>query len=165
LGEQLIERAVITTVQRTQQRKLHWWSSGWHGYQNILVRAYHQRKLTGKRGRPVWEVPATVTLIQTVKHRDDRGRLLSLEIRAALGAEVEPAGTVHVERLNGSLRDRLNASPAKRTPSPNAMLPGMRWSGCSTSTTTSSGLIGPCDCLLETECVAITSNLQPWLWG
>jgi hypothetical protein len=113
LGEQLIERAVITTVQRTQQRKLHWFSDGWHGYQNILVRAYRQRKLTGKRGRPVWEVPATVTLIQTVKHRDDRGRLLSLEIRAALGAEVEPAGTVHVERLNGSLRDRLNALTRK----------------------------------------------------
>jgi hypothetical protein len=113
LGEQLIERAVITTVRRTQQHKLHWFSDGWHGYQNILVRAYRQRKLTGKRGRPAWEVPATVTLTQTVKHRDDRGRLLSVEIRAALGAEVELAGTVHVERLNGSLRDRLNALTRK----------------------------------------------------
>jgi hypothetical protein len=37
LGEQLIERAVTTTVQRTQQRELHWWSSGWHGYQSIIV--------------------------------------------------------------------------------------------------------------------------------
>ena len=36
-----------------------------------------------------------------------------MEIRAALGADVELAGTVHVERLNGSLRDRLNALTRK----------------------------------------------------
>ena len=52
LGEDLIERAVTTTVERTHQRELHWFSDGWHGYQSILVRAYRQRKLTGKRGRP-----------------------------------------------------------------------------------------------------------------
>jgi hypothetical protein len=113
LGENLIERAVTTTVERTQQRELHWFSDGWHGYQSILVRAYRQQKLTGKRGRPAWVVPPTVTLTQTVKHRDEHGRLLSVEIRAALGADVEPVGTVHVERLNGSLRDRLNALTRK----------------------------------------------------
>ena len=75
----------------------------------MLVRAYRQRHLTGKRGRPAWVVPATVTLTQTVKHRNEHGRLLSVEIRAALGAGLGPAGTVHVERLNGTLRDRLNA--------------------------------------------------------
>ena len=51
MGENLIERAVTTTVERTHQRELHWFSDGWHGYQSILVRAYRQRKLTGKRGR------------------------------------------------------------------------------------------------------------------
>ncbi len=113
LGENLIERAVTTTVERTHQRELHWWSSGWHGYRSILVRAYRQRWLTGKRGRPAWVVPATVTLTQTVKHRDEHGRLLSVEIRAALGTGIESAGTVHVERLNGALRDRLNALTRK----------------------------------------------------
>jgi hypothetical protein len=113
LGEDLIEQAVTTTVERTQQRELHWVSDGWHGYQSILVRAYRQRRLTGKRGRPAWVVPPTVTLTQTVKHRDEQGRLLSVEIRAALGADVEPVGTVHVERLNGALRDRLNALTRK----------------------------------------------------
>jgi hypothetical protein len=92
---------------------LSWFSDGWRGYQSILVRAYRQRKLTGKRGRPAWVVPATVTLTQTVKQRDEHGRLLSVEIRAVLGAEMEPAGTVHVERLNGALRDRLNALTRK----------------------------------------------------
>jgi hypothetical protein len=113
LGENLIERAVTTTVERTHQRELHWFSDGWHGYQSILVRAYRQRKLTGKRGHSAWVVPATVTLTQTVKHRDEHGRLLSVEIRAALGTDVEPVGTVHVERLNGCLRDRLNALTRK----------------------------------------------------
>ncbi len=77
------------------------------------MRAYRQRVPTGKRGRPPWVVPETVTLTQTVKHRDEHGRLLSVEIRAALVAAMEPTGTVHVERLNGALRDRLNALTRK----------------------------------------------------
>ena len=73
------------------------------------MRAYRKPRLSGKRGRPPWVIPETVTLTQTVKHRDEHGRLLSVAIRAALGAGLEPVGTVHVERLNGALRDRLNA--------------------------------------------------------
>jgi hypothetical protein len=51
--------------------------------------------------------------MQTVKHRDEHGHLVSVEIRAALGTSLEPASTVHVERLNGTLRDRLNALTRK----------------------------------------------------
>jgi hypothetical protein len=36
-----------------------------------------------------------------------------VETRAALGPGVGPAGTVHVERLNAALRDRLNALTRK----------------------------------------------------
>ncbi len=113
LSENLIEQAVATTVQRTHQRELHWWSSGWHGYGSILERAYRKPVVTGKRGRPRLVVPETLTLTQTVKHRDEHGRLLSVEIRATLGGGMKPAGTVHVERLNGVLRDRLNALTRK----------------------------------------------------
>ena len=113
LSEDLIERAVTSTVARTHQRELHWLSDGWHGYRRILVRAYRKPMPTGKRGRPPLVVPETVTLTQTVKHRDEHGRLLSVEIRAALGVDVGSAGTVHVERLNGALRDRLNALTRK----------------------------------------------------
>src|SRR2546423_15312374 len=60
LSEALIEHAVSITVQRTHQRELHWWSSDWHGYQNILVRVYRKPVLTGKRGRPPWVVPEMV---------------------------------------------------------------------------------------------------------
>jgi hypothetical protein len=104
---------VRTTVQRTHQRELHWFSDGWQGYRSILQRAYRQPRYTGKRGRPPLLVPETLTLTQTVKHRDQRGRLLSVEVCAALGASMESAGTVHVERLNGALRDRLNALTRK----------------------------------------------------
>jgi hypothetical protein len=113
LSEALIEHAVSITVQRTHQRELHWWSSDWHGYQNILVRVYRKPVLTGKRGRPPWVVPEMVTLTKTVKHHEEHGRLLSVETRAVLGAAMEPTGTVHVERLNGAWRDRLGALTRK----------------------------------------------------
>jgi hypothetical protein len=88
-------------------------SDGWQGYAHILERAYRQPLLTGKRGRPRLVVPESISLLQTVKHRDERGRLLSVETRAALGKTMEPAGTIHVERLNGALRDRLAALTRK----------------------------------------------------
>lgn len=113
LSEALIEQAVRTTVQRTHHRELHWFSDGWHGYRRILERAYRQRVLTGKRGRPRLVVPESISLVQTVKHRDEHGRLLSVEIRAALGGAMESSGTIHVERLNGALRDRLGALTRK----------------------------------------------------
>jgi hypothetical protein len=113
LSEALLEHAVNTTVERTHQRPLSWCSDGWHGYRSILVRAYRQPVRMGQRGRPALVVPETLALTQTVKHRDEHGQLLSVEIRAALGTLIEPAGTVHVERLNGALRDRLNALTRK----------------------------------------------------
>jgi hypothetical protein len=113
VGEDLIEQAVTIAVQRTHQRELHWFSEGWQGYGRILERAYRQPVLTGKRGRPRLVVPESISLMQTVKHRDEHGRLLSVETRAALGAAVEPTGTLHVERLKGALRDRLNALTRK----------------------------------------------------
>jgi hypothetical protein len=113
LGEDLIEQAVTTTVERTHRRPLSWFSDGWHGYRSILVRVYRKPMRMGNRGRPPLVVPKTITLTQTVKHRDEHGHLLSVEIRTALGAAMGPAGTVHVERLNGALRDRLNALTRK----------------------------------------------------
>jgi hypothetical protein len=65
----------------------------------------------GRRGRPPLVVPEGVSLTQTIKHSDEHGQLLSVEIRAtigAAGAEVEQQPVaVHIERLNGVLRDRL----------------------------------------------------------
>jgi hypothetical protein len=59
-------------------------------------------------------VPEGLSLTQTTKHRDKRGRLLEIERRAAIGLEAVPqAETVHIERLNGVFRDRLAALTRK----------------------------------------------------
>lgn len=101
------------TVSRTQSRALTWCSDGWRGYAAILKRAYRQPVRSGKLGRPALRVPADVRLTQTIKHRDEHGKLLSVEIRAVLGEIVSEPGTVHIERVNGTLRDRLNALTRK----------------------------------------------------
>jgi hypothetical protein len=65
-------------------------------------------------GRPPWRVPDDLALTQRIKHCDPHGRLLGFEIKATLGAPIVPPGTTRVDRLNGVLRDRLNA-PTRKT--------------------------------------------------
>ena len=89
-----------------------WCSDGWGAYPKAIRRAYRRPVKTGRRGRPPLVVPEGVSLTQTIKHRDEHGRLLSVEIRPTIGAaaaeEVEQQPVpVHIERLNGALRDRL----------------------------------------------------------
>lgn len=81
--------------------------------QRTAGRNLQNRSAPASGAVPVSSCPPRWWLPQTVKHRDERGRLLSSEIRAALGAPVEPPGTVHSERLNGTLRDRLTALTRK----------------------------------------------------
>ena len=112
-GDALVSRAVRLLVRRTQRRPLTWHSDGWRGYRTILIQAYRQPLRTGRRGRPRLVIPPTLRLTQTVKHRDRRGRLQSVEVVAALGTLAEVPGTVHIERVNGILRDRLAALTRK----------------------------------------------------
>ena len=100
-------------VARTQGRPLNWCSDGWRGYAAILTRAYRQPMRSGQLGRPRLVAPPDVRLTQTIKHRNEHGKLLSVEIYAALGEVVSEPGTVHIERVNGTLRDRLNALTRK----------------------------------------------------
>ncbi len=58
-------------------------------------------------------MPDGLALTQTIKHCDAHGQLLTIETRATLGAPVQQPRTVHVERLNGVLRDRLGALTRK----------------------------------------------------
>jgi hypothetical protein len=104
---------VSVTVARTQQRPLDWCGDGWRGYPTVLKRHYRQAVRTGKRGRPRLVIPPAVRLTQTIKHRDLFGRLLSVEIKAAFGTLIAAAGTVHIERFNGMLRDYLTALTRK----------------------------------------------------
>ena len=68
---------------------------------------------TGRRGRPPLRVPDGLALTQTIKQCDAHGRLLEVETRTTIGAPVPRTRTVHVERLNGVLRDRLGALTRK----------------------------------------------------
>ena len=86
---------------------------GWRGYRAIVRRAYRQPVPTGHRGRPRLTVPPTLRLTQTIKHRDHHGWLLSVETRATLGELVVTPGTMQMERLNGTFRERLNALTRK----------------------------------------------------
>jgi hypothetical protein len=87
---------------------------GWRAYPEAIRRTYRQPVRTGRPGRPPLRVPEGLSLTQTIKHRDEHGRLLDVETRAAIGAPIEHPVPVHIERLNGVLRDRL-ASLRRKT--------------------------------------------------
>lgn len=113
VGEELIAETVNLAVERSGKRAFGWFSDGWKGYEAILRRAYRFRKHTSTNGRPPWLLPDELSLTQIVKHRDAKGRLLSMEVRVAIGSSPAKAGTSHVERLNGALRDRVAALTRK----------------------------------------------------
>lgn len=109
----LVTEAVQTTQARTNGVGLPWCSDGWRAYLEILTHCYRAPVPTGKPGRPPLVVPSDLQLTQTIKHRDAQGNLEWIETRTVLGAPIDAPGTVHVERQNGVLRDRLNALTRK----------------------------------------------------
>jgi hypothetical protein len=108
-----VATAVAETAERTQQAAFAWSSDGWQGYPAILAHQSRRPVYSGQRGRPRLVVPAALQLPQQIKHRDPRGRLISIEGKAVFGLPLAQPGTVHGERLNGTLRDRLNALTRK----------------------------------------------------
>lgn len=105
--EALAQEVAQQVYLRSAGQSVAWCSDGWQPYPTAITRTYRQPVRTGRRGRPALRVPAGVALTQTIKHRDARGRLVQVETRATLGAPVARPTPVHVERLNGVLRDRL----------------------------------------------------------
>ena len=104
----LAARAIGQAQGRSAGRALAWVGDGWQPYRRLIERAYRRPVRTGRRGRPPLRVPAGVRLTQAVKRRDGRGRLVGVEVRAAIGPAAAQPHPVHVERRNGVLRDRLN---------------------------------------------------------
>jgi IS1 family transposase len=106
--EALAAEAIQKAHARSRGQPVGWCSDGWRAYPKAITKAYREPVRTGRRGRPPLVVPEGVSLTQTIKHRDEHGRLLSVEIRATIGTtEVKQPVAVHIERLNGVLRDRL----------------------------------------------------------
>jgi IS1 family transposase len=106
--EALVTEAIVKAHARSRGRPVSWCSDGWRAYPKAIRRVYRRPVRTGRRGRPPLRVPEGVSLTQTIKHRDEHGRLLGVETRATIGATaVKQPVPVHSERLNGVLRDRL----------------------------------------------------------
>jgi hypothetical protein len=78
-----------------------WYSDGWQAYTEAIRRAYRRPLRTGRVGRPPLRVPEGLSLTQTIKHREERGRLLEIERRTTIGtaAAVQQPVAVHIERL------------------------------------------------------------------
>jgi IS1 family transposase len=106
--ETLAQRVVTTTRRRTKkQAGIPYVSDGWAPYAETIKATYRERTPSGIR--PGWDIlqPTDgIRLTQAVKHRQGR-RLLSVEVRATIGEPVDLPYAVYLERLNGTLRDRL----------------------------------------------------------
>lgn len=98
---------VARTRQRTAaQAGVPWVSDGRAIYRQAVPRVYRDPVRTGRRGRPPLRPTPGTGLVQAVKHRRGR-RLDRVEVRVVQGESLACPYTVHVERLNGVLRDRL----------------------------------------------------------
>lgn len=87
-------------------RGVPWVSDGRGGYRQAVRRVSRDPVHTGRRGRPPLRPTPGVGLVQAVKQR--RGsRVVRVDVRVVAGEPLPCPYTVHVERLNGVLRDRL----------------------------------------------------------
>jgi len=138
--EALASEAIVKAHTRSRGQPVSWYSDGWRAYPKAIRRAYRRPVRTGRHGRPPLRVPEGISLTQTIKHRDEHGQLLSVEIRATIGAaapEIEQPVPVHIERLNRVLRDRLACLTRKTHAFAKRALRGGRrcWGWRSSSTT------------------------------
>jgi IS1 family transposase len=103
----LAERVVHTTRARTADAAgIPWISDGWRPYADTIASTYTDAVPTGIRHWHILKPTPGVRLTQAVKHHHGR-RLHHVEVRATIGAAVDQPHTVHIERFNGVLRDRL----------------------------------------------------------
>jgi hypothetical protein len=84
--EALAPEAIQKAHARSQGQRVGWCSDGWRTYPKATTKAYREPARTGRRGRSPLIVPEGVSLTQTIKRRNEHGRLLSVEIRAILSA-------------------------------------------------------------------------------
>lgn len=111
--DELAPEVVRLTRQRTRaQAGVPWVSDGRKVYRRVICQVYRDPQPTGKRGRPPLVLREDVRLTQAVKRRVG-GRVVGIAVRPVVGEPVACPYCVHAERLNGVLRDRLNALTRK----------------------------------------------------
>jgi hypothetical protein len=103
----LAETVVRQTRERTAgQAGVGWISDGWAPYADTVDLVYRDPQPTAHPRFERLVRTAGTALTQAVKHRQGR-RLVQVEVRAPIGPMAAQPYAVHVERLNGVLRDRL----------------------------------------------------------
>lgn len=111
--EEAAPEVVRQTRQRTRgQAGVPWVSDDQAVYGREVARLYRDPQRSGKPGRPRLVLTPGVGLTQAVKRRC-HGRVVGIEVRQVLGSPIACPYTVHEERLNGVLRDRLNCLTRK----------------------------------------------------
>jgi hypothetical protein len=107
-GAALIQVTLHQTAVRSRFRPLHYVCDGWQSYVPLIKRLYQEPFHSGRIGRPRLVLPAGLCVTQTRKVRlPGSGRVVRVEQHTPLGSPPPGPPTVHVERLNGVLRDRL----------------------------------------------------------
>jgi IS1 family transposase len=103
----LAARVVRTTRARTAQAAgIPWISDGWTPYAETITDLYCDAIPSGIGAWRIVKRTPGVRLTQAIKHRQGR-RLHHIEVRATIGPAAAQPHTVHIERFNGVLRDRL----------------------------------------------------------
>jgi hypothetical protein len=106
--EEAAPEVVRQTRSRTARRAgIRWVSDGSGSYEKWIRKVYRDPVRTGRRGRPRLARTPGVGLTQLIKTRKKR-RVVEIRVRHCFGPEPSSPHTVHVERRNGVLRDRLN---------------------------------------------------------
>jgi IS1 family transposase len=112
--ERLAAEIVTATRDRTgRSAPITYITDGWEAYETAVKGAYWEREVYA--GNPRWAIlkpTDTVRLTQAIKHRKGR-RLARVEVRATIGEAAELPYAVCLERLNGTLRDRLGCLTRK----------------------------------------------------
>ncbi len=105
--------AVCATRERSADHAgVPWLRDGRVIYATQVRWVYRNPPRTGRRGRPRLLPTPGVALTQVVKQRRGR-RLVRVEVRPVIGPVPACPYTVHIERLNGVLRDQLNCLTRK----------------------------------------------------
>jgi IS1 family transposase len=112
--EALAEKVVRVTRDRTgASEAIAYVTDGWEAYETAVKRAYWEREVwEGNPNRAILKPTDKVYLTQAVKHCKGR-RLARVEVRATTGPPAALPYAVCLERLNGTLRDRLGCLTRK----------------------------------------------------
>ncbi len=113
--DQALADALVTAtrIRTGRSERITYVADGWEAYESAVKRAYWERAVSAVNPNwPILKPTNKVRLTQAIKHRKGR-RLVAVEVQATIGPPAALPYAVYLERLNGSLRDRLGCLTRK----------------------------------------------------